>query len=47
MTDGTVATGSGALEIVELQPDGKRPMRLDDYRRGHRWHAGLRLISAD
>jgi methionyl-tRNA formyltransferase len=47
MTDGTIATGSGALEVVELQPDGKRPMRLDDYRRGHRWHAGLRLLSAD
>lgn len=46
MTDGHVATGAGGLEIVELQPDGKRPMPLADYRRGHRWQAGLRLESA-
>jgi methionyl-tRNA formyltransferase len=43
MLDGSVATGQGALEIVQLQPDGKRPMSLADYRRGHRWHGGLRL----
>jgi methionyl-tRNA formyltransferase len=47
MSDGRVATGDGALEVVEVQPDGKRPMPLDDYRRGHRWHAGLRLTPAD
>jgi len=45
MSDGTVATGSGALDIVECQPDGGRPMPLADYRRGHRWHAGLQLQS--
>jgi len=45
MSDGTVATGSGALQIVECQPDGGRPMPLADYRRGHRWHAGLQLVS--
>jgi methionyl-tRNA formyltransferase len=47
MSDGTVATGSGALEIVECQPDGGRPMPLADYRRGHRWHAGLQLVSGE
>jgi methionyl-tRNA formyltransferase len=46
MSDGTLATGNGALEIVECQPDGGRPMPLADYRRGHRWHAGLQLQSA-
>jgi methionyl-tRNA formyltransferase len=45
MTSGVVQTGDGALEIVECQPEGKRPMPLADYRRGHRWHAGLRLES--
>ena len=45
MTAGQVQTGEGALEIVECQPEGKRPMSLADYRRGHRWHAGLRLES--
>ena len=46
MTNGTVQTGCGSLEVVECQPDGKRPMPLADYRRGHRWHAGLRLEQA-
>lgn len=41
--DGRVATGDGSLELVEVQPDGKRPMSLADYRRGHAWHAGMRL----
>ena len=40
MTDGLSRPGAGALEIVECQPEGKRPMPLADYRRGHRWHAG-------
>jgi len=45
MTSGFVRAGTGAVEIVECQPEGKRPMALADYRRGHRWHAGLRLKS--
>lgn len=40
---GTVQTGDGALDIVEVQPDGRTAMPLADYRRGHRWQAGLRL----
>lgn len=44
--DGAVAAGEGsALEIVELQPEGKRPMPLAAYRNGHPWHEGLRLES--
>jgi len=45
LTNGFVQTGQGALEIVEVQPEGKRPMPLADYRRGHRWEPGLRLHS--
>jgi methionyl-tRNA formyltransferase len=45
ITSGFVQAGSGCLDIVECQPEGKRPMPLADYRRGHRWHAGLRLES--
>ena len=55
MVSGTVQAGGGGgraggdagsvLDIVEVQPEGKRPMPLADYRRGHRWHAGLRLAS--
>jgi methionyl-tRNA formyltransferase len=45
MASGFVRASAGAVEIVECQPEGKRPMALADYRRGHRWHAGLRLKS--
>lgn len=31
-----VATGSGALELLEVQPAGKRPMAARDWRRGAR-----------
>ena len=43
LEDGRVAAGDGVLELVEVQPDGKRPMLLADYRRGHAWHAGMRV----
>jgi methionyl-tRNA formyltransferase len=45
LADGTVATGTGAVEIVEVQPDGKRPMPLADFQRGHPWKVGMRLLS--
>lgn len=38
---GRIATGAGAVEVLEVQPEGKRPMPLADYRRGHRWLPGL------
>lgn len=44
-TDGAVHTGEGALQIVEVQPDGGVPMPLGDYRRGHPWMAGMQLRS--
>jgi methionyl-tRNA formyltransferase len=45
MIDGnvSVADGTDAIEIIELQPEGKRPMKLADYRRGNAWQPGLRL----
>ncbi len=45
LAGGTVASGNGAVEIVELQPEGKRPMSLDAYRNGHDWSLGMRLES--
>jgi methionyl-tRNA formyltransferase len=47
MSDGAVHTTDGAIEIVEVQPDGRTPMSLADYRRGRRWHAGLHLEAID
>jgi methionyl-tRNA formyltransferase len=44
MLSSMIRTPDGALEIIELQPEGGRPMALADYRRGHRWDPGLKLI---
>ncbi len=43
MSNGFVQAGNGGVEIVEIQPDGRKPMPLADFRRGHRWEPGLRL----
>jgi methionyl-tRNA formyltransferase len=43
--DGTIVTATQPLEIVEVQPEGKRPMTLQSYRNGHPWNAGQRLES--
>lgn len=43
---GQVGSGDGiAVEVLEVQPEGKRPMSLAAYRRGHPWTAGMRLES--
>jgi methionyl-tRNA formyltransferase len=42
---GGVATSHGTVEILELQPEGKRPMPLQAYTNGHSWLAGARLES--
>jgi methionyl-tRNA formyltransferase len=41
----TVSTSDGDLEILELQPEAKRPMPLAAYRNGHPWQPGMRLES--
>jgi methionyl-tRNA formyltransferase len=38
-----VATGSGAVEVLEVQPASGRRMRASDYARGHRVQVGERL----
>jgi methionyl-tRNA formyltransferase len=40
---GQIACGDEAVEILEIQPDGKRPMSLSDYRRGNAWMPGMKL----
>jgi 6-phosphogluconolactonase len=44
--EGRVGAGDGVIEIVELQPEGKRPMALAAYRNGHPWEEGFSLESA-
>ena len=38
-----VAAGEGALELVELQPAGKRSMPATDFLRGYHVHVGDRF----
>jgi methionyl-tRNA formyltransferase len=47
--DGAVSAGDGgqAVEILELQPAGKRCMSMAEYRRGHSWMPGMRLVAPE
>jgi methionyl-tRNA formyltransferase len=45
MIHGEVSAGEEAVEIVDVQPEGRRAMSLAEYRRGHRWTAGMKLES--
>jgi len=44
---GQVITGSGTIEIVEIQPQGGRAMSLAAFRNGKPWVAGMRLESVE
>lgn len=41
----TIAVGNGSIQLLDLQPQGKRPMSLADFRNGHPWRPGMRLES--
>jgi methionyl-tRNA formyltransferase len=47
-TQGAISIGTGeeALEVVELQPEGRTLMPLSAYRHGHPWMPGMRVESA-
>src|SRR5262249_10340924 len=40
-----IAGDARDIEIVEVQPEGKRPMSLAAFRNGHRFEAGMYLES--
>ena len=44
-TNGGIVVGDGVLGIIELQPEGKRPMTVKDFRNGHPWEPGMRVES--
>ncbi len=46
-THGAISVGDGtdALEIIELQPEGRTPMPLQAYHNGHPWMPGMRVES--
>ena len=45
-SEGQVGTGDlSAIEILEVQPEGKRSMTLADFKNGRDWNLGMRLES--
>ena len=40
-----VATGDGVIRIVQIQPEGRRPMTAREFLSGHRTTTGTRLPS--
>lgn len=40
-----IACGRGAIELIDVQPEGKRPMPLAAFRNGHPWKPGMVLES--
>jgi methionyl-tRNA formyltransferase len=45
-TELRVATGAGALELLDVQLEGKRPMPARDFRAGHKIPAGARFSAS-
>jgi len=43
LADGTLRAGDGAIEILQLQPESRSVMSLDEFRRGRPWPAGATL----
>jgi methionyl-tRNA formyltransferase len=43
--EGHVGAASGVVEVLDLQPEGKRPMSLAEFRNGRPWLGGMRLES--
>ncbi|GIW75749.1 MAG: methionyl-tRNA formyltransferase [Phycisphaerae bacterium] len=43
--NGRIGAADHMIEILELQPRGKRPMTLEAYKNGHPWKEGMRLES--
>ena len=42
---GGIVAGAGLLNVVLLQPEGKRPMTVKDFSNGHPWASGMRVES--
>jgi methionyl-tRNA formyltransferase len=40
-----VATGDGVIQILQIQPEGRRPMTAREFLSGHKTTPGTRLPS--
>lgn len=47
LADGSVQCRRGRLQLLEVQPEGGRPMPLADFRNGRRFEAGMRFEPMD
>ena len=45
MMHGCIQCGDGEVQVLEVQPEGRRPMPLDAYQRGNPWCPGMRVES--
>ena len=45
LPDGGIAAEGSIVDILQLQPEGKRPMAFGDFRNGHVWPAGAIIES--
>ena len=46
LANGNIACdATGSVQILEVQPEGKRPMKLSDFKNGKPWCAGMRLLA--
>jgi methionyl-tRNA formyltransferase len=44
--DGVVAGDGRTVDLLQVQPEGRRPMSLADYRNGRPWRDGVRVVDA-
>ncbi len=44
-SEGMIGTGDGSLHVLELKPEGGRPMLLSDYVNGRPWPKGARVTA--
>ncbi|MCS7033697.1 MAG: methionyl-tRNA formyltransferase, partial [Phycisphaerae bacterium] len=45
LPNGAIAAGAGQVIVLDLQPEGGKPMSLEAFRHGHPWLAGMQLES--
>lgn len=41
--DGSIVAGVGTVRVIEVQPEGGRPMTLEAFRNGRPWNVGMML----
>ena len=45
--NGVIAGDGRTVEVLQVQPEGRRPMSLADYRHGRPWRTGMQVLAAE